>query len=146
MKELLVLVGVLLFLAGCQPNKDQGQIEQNIKTVLDAQVEAWNRADITTFMDYYWKSDELSFQSGNGRRLGWEALLKRYQTNYPVDKMGTLTFKDLSFKIMSKKIAYVLGRFFLLYPDNTTKEGLFTIIFKRLPEGWRIIHDHTSSE
>lgn len=146
MKGMLVLMGVLLLLAGCQSDTDNIQIETDIRAMLDAQVEAWNRTDITSFMDYYWKSDELSFQSGNSRRLGWEALLKRYQTNYPVDKMGTLTFKDMSVKIMSDKIAYVLGRFHLLYSDNTTKEGLFTILFKRLPEGWRIIHDHTSSE
>ncbi len=24
--------------------------------------------------------------------------------------------------------------------------GVFSIVFQRLPEGWRVIHDHTSSD
>jgi ketosteroid isomerase-like protein len=30
--------------------------------------------------------------------------------------------------------------------DGKTPHGLFTLIFKRFPEGWRIVHDHTSAE
>jgi beta-aspartyl-peptidase (threonine type) len=55
-----------------------------------------------------------------------------------------MTFKDLETEILSEDIAYVLGRYHLEYPE-VTREGLFTIIFKRFPQGWRIIHDHSSS-
>lgn len=51
---------------------------------------------------------------------------------------------DSAGDILSEDIAYVLGRYHLEYPE-VTREGLFTIIFKRFPQGWRIIHDHSSS-
>ncbi len=29
--------------------------------------------------------------------------------------------------------------------EDSASQGLFTILFKKLPEGWRIINDHSSS-
>ncbi|MFA9453285.1 MAG: DUF4440 domain-containing protein [Candidatus Aminicenantaceae bacterium] len=115
-----------------------------ILSLLKAQVEAWNRGDFEGFMAYYWESPDMTFQSGNQRLSGWDTLLKRYQTNYAGTQRGVLTFKDLETEILSEDIAYVLGRYHLEYPE-VTREGLFTIIFKRFPQGWRIIHDHSSS-
>jgi beta-aspartyl-peptidase (threonine type) len=119
--------------------------DNEILKLLEAQAEAWNRGDFEGFMATYWKSPEMTFQSGNQRLSGWETLLKRYQTNYAGARRGELTFKDLKFKVLTDDIAFVLGRYHLEYPDSFL-EGLFTIILKRFPEGWRIIHDHSSSE
>jgi len=58
-------------------------------------------------------------------------------------KMGKLDFTDIEIKVLSNNIVYVLGRWKLSFKDSSN-EGLFTIIFQRKPEGWRIIHDHTS--
>jgi ketosteroid isomerase-like protein len=30
--------------------------------------------------------------------------------------------------------------------DGKTPHGLFTLVFKRMPNGWKIVHDHTSAE
>jgi ketosteroid isomerase-like protein len=38
----------------------------------------------------------------------------------------------------------VLGRW-SLKQANDEPHGRFTLIFKRVPEGWRIVHDHTSA-
>jgi len=54
-----------------------------------------------------------------------------------------LDFTCIEIKVLSNDIAYVLGRWQLLYNDSS-EEGLFTIIFLRMPEGWRIVHDHIS--
>ena len=119
--------------------------DDEILILLEAQAAAWNRGDFEGFMATYWKSPEMTFQSGNQRLSGWETLLKRYQTNYAGARRGELTFKDLKFKVLAEDIAFVLGRYHLEYPDSFL-EGLFTIILKRFPEGWRIIHDHSSSD
>jgi len=118
---------------------------KEILGLLEAQVEAWNRGDFEGFMAAYWKSPDMTFQSGNQRLSGWDTLLKRYQTNYAGVKRGQLSFKDLTTEILSEEIAYVLGRYHLEYPDMI-REGVFTIILKRFPQGWRIIHDHSSSD
>jgi ketosteroid isomerase-like protein len=58
--------------------------------------------------------------------------------------MGTLSFSDIEVTMLSPDAGVVLGRW-LLKRANDEPHGRFTLIFKRLPEGWRIIHDHTSA-
>jgi ketosteroid isomerase-like protein len=117
-----------------------------IRQVLDAQVAAWNRGDLKGFMAGYWNSPELSFSSGKDKTRGWEATYERYRKRYQSEgrEMGQLSFNELEIELLGPGSAYVRGRWKLI----TSKEplgGLFTLIFKKLPEGWRIVHDHTSS-
>jgi len=126
-----------------QPGPDIPKVKNEIQTILDRQKTAWNRGNIEGFMEDYWKSKNFTFQSGNNRLHGWNALLSRYEKSYSGEKMGKLDFTDIEIKVLSNDIAYVLGRWKLAFIDSSN-EGLFTIIFQRKPEGWRIIHDHTS--
>ncbi len=146
MKIIGLIVLVCLALQGSLVSASHvSEAANDILILLEAQADAWNRGDFEGFMSTYWNSPDMTFQSGNQRLSGWEVLLKRYQTNYAGDKRGNLTFKDLETEILSEEIAYVLGRYHLEYPDSV-REGLFTIILKRFPQGWRIIHDHSSSD
>jgi len=58
--------------------------------------------------------------------------------------MGTLTFADIEVTMLSSDEALVLGRW-RLKRANDEPHGRFTLIFRRLPKGWRIVHDHTSA-
>ena len=144
MKRAMISVMIFAFLSG-QVMLNANQVENEIRSILKKQQEAWNQNNIKEFMKYYWNSPELTFQSGNNRVIGWETLLTRYQKNYPSGAMGKLEFKDLSIKILSEDLAYVLGRYHLTYDDKAPAEGLFTILLMKRPEGWRIFHDHSSS-
>ncbi|MGQ9800190.1 MAG: YybH family protein [Candidatus Saccharicenans sp.] len=119
------------------------QAEQEILQVLESQKKAWNKGDLEGYMAYYWKSDELTFQSGANRVRGWDTLLERYKKSYSGEKMGRLDFSDIEVNVLGQDYAYVLGRWSVTVQDEK-KCGVFTIILKRFPEGWRIIHDHTS--
>ena len=116
-----------------------------IRAVLDAQVKAWNRGDLPAFMQGYWQSPELSFFSGNTKTRGWQATLERYRKRYQGDNkdMGQLSFKELTIEFLGSDYALVRGRFELRL-NATTATGLFTLILRKLPAGWRIVHDHTS--
>ena len=119
--------------------------EEAIQAVLNEQVAAWNRGDLEGFMRGYWNSPELTFFSGKEKAQGWQATLERYIKRYRGDgrEMGKLAFNDLRIETLGPDAAFVRGRFEL----EMSKEklgGLFTLIFKRFPEGWRIVHDHTS--
>jgi ketosteroid isomerase-like protein len=115
-----------------------------IRAVLDAQVTAWNRGDIDGFMGGYWRSDKLVFISGDSVTKGWQPTLDRYKKNYNTrEKMGTLTFSDLEFNVLTKTNVVVIGRW-MVTKEKENPKGCFTLIFKKLKAGWRIIHDHTS--
>lgn len=116
-----------------------------IQSVLRAQQDAWNRGDIDKFMNGYAKSASTVFVSDDEVRRGWETVRDRYRQKYSGrTKMGTLGFSDIEVTMLSPDAAVVLGRWALKRP-NDQPHGRFTLIFKRLPEGWRIVHDHTSA-
>jgi ketosteroid isomerase-like protein len=57
--------------------------------------------------------------------------------------MGTLTFSEIEVNVLSKDTAVVIGSWSLAR-EKDNPHGKFTLIFRRMKEGWRIIHDHTS--
>jgi ketosteroid isomerase-like protein len=116
-----------------------------IRAVLDAQRDAWNRGDIEGFMDGYERSERTVFVSGDNLTRGWQTVLDRYKKNYNTrEKMGTLTFSDLEITLPGKESAVVLGRWHLKRASDEP-HGRFTLIFRKTKQGWKIIHDHTSS-
>jgi uncharacterized protein (TIGR02246 family) len=123
--------------------KDE-KIEQAVRAVLDEQVQAWNRGDIEGFMKGYAKSDETVFVSGDNVTRGWQTVLDRYKKNYDSrEKMGVLEFTELEVRPVGEDGAVALGRW-RLTRANDSPHGRFTLIFRRTPDGWRIVHDHTS--
>ncbi|HVS38114.1 MAG TPA: nuclear transport factor 2 family protein [Gemmataceae bacterium] len=130
----------------CQhPAAPEPTPEAAIRQVLDDQVAAWNRGDLEAFMAGYWSSPDLTYFSGSDRSSGWQATLDRYRKRYKSEgkEMGRLTFSDVSVDVLCSDAALVRGAWRLAL-SKETPGGLFTLIFRRLPEGWRIIHDHTS--
>jgi ketosteroid isomerase-like protein len=117
-----------------------------IRRVLDDQVEAWNRGDLEGFMAGYWHSPQLTFFSGKDRTSGWQATIERYRKRYQAEgrEMGKVGFSEIEIEPLSAENAYVRGRWKVVNSKETLG-GLFTLIFKKQPEGWRIVHDHTSS-
>jgi len=115
-----------------------------IRAVLARQQAAWNRGDAREFMKGYWDSPELTFAGSSGMTRGWQPVLARYQKNYPDQKaMGLLEFSELEVRPLGEEAALVLGRWHLRRASDELG-GVFTLVFLRFPEGWRIIHDHTS--
>lgn len=131
--------------AGGKLSKQEMRTIVAIRAVLDAQTAAWNRGDIEGFMDGYARSPDIVFISGDSLTHGWQTVFDRYKKGYDSrEKMGTLQFSDLDVKVVSKDAAIVIGRW-QLTREKDTPHGRFTLIFRRRAEGWRIVHDHTSS-
>jgi ketosteroid isomerase-like protein len=136
-----ILLAALLYAAPEQHSKPVAEIQ----SVLAAQQDAWNRGDINAFMNGYARSESTVFVSGDEVGRGWETVRERYQKKYSDRaKMGTLSFSDTEVTMLSEDAAVVLGRW-KLKRGNDEPHGRFTLIFKHLPEGWRIVHDHTSA-
>ena len=141
-RALFLLLFPLIFCS--ERSYDENTIKSEIKTVMDDQIASWNAGSIEGFMAGYWNSEDFTFQSGNTRVQGWNTLFERYKKNYSGENQGNLEFTDLKIKVLEKDLAYVLGRWKVTEVPEPG-EGLFTLLFKHLPEGWKIIHDHTSS-
>ncbi|HKR96822.1 MAG TPA: nuclear transport factor 2 family protein, partial [Candidatus Angelobacter sp.] len=129
------------------PQESRAGLEEGIKHLLVSQVEAWNHGDLQGFMQGYWHSPDLTFFSGATVTKGWEPTLSRYRQRYQAEgkEMGKLEFQDLNIDLLSRRSAVVTGKWQLTMSDGKQPHGLFTLIFKRMPNGWRIVHDHTSA-
>jgi ketosteroid isomerase-like protein len=125
--------------------QDRANAVAQIRSVLRAQQDAWNRGDIDRFMHGYARLRSTIFVSEDTVRRGWETVRDRYRRKYSDRaKMGLLTFSDLEITLLGSDGAVVLGRWKLKRAQDEP-HGRFTLIFRRLPEGWRIVHDHTSA-
>ena len=138
MKKFLCLLAALPLLAAAP--------EKEIRSVLDAQVAAWNRGDIPAFMEGYDQSDSTTFV-GTDITKGHAQVLARYLKRYPTrDKMGTLRFADIEMRMLGCDYASVIGRFHLDRAADAGGEasGIFTLLFHKTGQGWKVILDHTS--
>ena len=141
-------MGVFLLARGQGSGKvaDERRVDREaISAVLSAQQTAWNRGDVDAFLVGYWHSPELTFSGSSGVARGWDGVLARYKKNYP-DRgaMGQLDFSELEFRFLGPDAALVLGRWHLKRGKDELG-GVFSLVWQRFPEGWKIIHDHTSA-
>lgn len=143
MKTLIFAFLILSAVSISAQSKDE-RAKAAIKKVLDEQAAAWNRGDIESFMQGYWKSPEMMFVSGDSMTKGWQPTLERYKKSYDSKaKMGILSFSELEMTLTGKDSAVVFGRFTLVR-ETDKPTGLFTLNFRKFKDGWKIILDHTS--
>jgi ketosteroid isomerase-like protein len=147
---ILVVLSLLATIASSQepsPNDRPNDSKVAVEQVLRTQQEAWNHHDLDGFMAGYWKSADLTFFSGAKQTSGWQGTLDRYRAKYsgPGNEMGKLEFSDLRIEILGPNAAFVRGAWHLTMSDGKTPHGIFTLVFRRFPDGWKIVHDHTSA-
>ena len=126
--------------------------ETAIRNAVKSQSEAWNRGDIPGFMQAYEDSEQTTF-IGLTLRKGYQPIRQRYEAAYTTpEQMGRLTFNDLDVRLLpsscgATEYAVVTGKFHL---DRTQKgeakkdDGIFSLVWRKGPQGWKIILDHTS--
>jgi ketosteroid isomerase-like protein len=143
---------VLTLSAGAQnpsaPSSDEAEIRGAMKT----QTDAWNRADIPAFMQTYEDSPDTTF-IGQKLRKGYKPILERYKQSYTSrEQMGTLSFSDIDIRLLpsgcgKSDIALVTGKFHLnrtQHGEAAKDDGIFSLVWRKGPHGWKIILDHTS--
>lgn len=142
---LLLMANIPVWALSPQQSSNDSKTKAAIRAVLDAQAAAWNRGDLEGYMDGYDRSPKTEFVSGDRINRGWQAVLDRYKKSYDSrEKMGVLTFSDLEITVLSKDAALVLGRW-RLKRANDEPHGTFSLLFRKMKAGWRIVHDHSSS-
>jgi ketosteroid isomerase-like protein len=140
-----VLLSMYLLISGVSTSANDAD---QIRAVLTTQVANWNAGRLEEFMRGYWRSQALTFFSGGRKLSGWEATLDRYRKTYQGEghEMGKLVFSELDVMLLGPQSAMVRGRWELTMSDGKKPGGLFTLILRRVDGGWKIVHDHTSSQ
>ena len=140
-----ITIQVVLCIASTLSQPGPVSDEAGIREVLDRQAAAWNAGDLRGYMEGYWSSDSLLFTSGGRIQRGWQETYEKYSRTYETrEKMGILKFSKLEIRLLSSHAAWVFGNWELLRGQDYP-HGVFTLVFRKFPSGWKIIHDHTSS-
>ena len=149
LRSLVAFVGGLAACAGARPLSGAGAgVERSaVLDVLDRQRQAWNRGDLESYMAGYARTPELVFTSGGKIRRGWDEAYAAYRQRYGGDRagMGQLVFEIIDVQPVGGEGAVVLGRWRVTDTAHAGA-GVFSVVLERHREGWRIIHDHTSSD
>jgi len=142
--KLISLVFILLMgVISCQETTNSSD-EIAIREVLQKAESAWNAGNLVNYMNSYWQSDSLMFVGGKTISYGWKTTLLRYQKSYPNKAaMGKLSFSNIRIIFKDKKTALIMGKWKLEGIEGNP-EGRYTLIFKKISGGWKIIYDHSS--
>ncbi len=135
---------LLLFLQTPGFAQKTGKAERAILAIMDAQEQAWNQGNLEAFMAGYWPSDSLKFIGSSGLTYGWQQTLANYKKGYPdQETMGQLKFTILSVDVLSRKSAFVIGKWQLTRKAGDVG-GHFTLLWKKIGRQWLIVADHSS--
>jgi uncharacterized protein (TIGR02246 family) len=117
--------------------------------VLDAQFEeardAWNRGDLEAFLALY--AEDATFVDGRRPQRGIAWIRANYAPAFaPGTGRDSLEFKEFTARPLSTTLALVTARYVLYRGAQTTQSGPFTVIMEERTDGWKILHDHSSSD
>ena len=152
MKRIAPVLLLLMVAATLIHAQSPTQDEAAIRAAIAAQADAWNRADIPTFMQTYENSPDTTF-IGATLRKGYGPILERYTKAYTTpEQMGKLTFGNHEIRLLPTsggvvEYAVVTGTFHLdraAHGEAKKDDGIFSLVWRKGPQGWKIILDHTS--
>lgn len=152
MKHVVFALALALALAsGCAASQPRVATFQPtdraaIEALMNNLTTTWNRGDLAAFMEGYAHTPTVVFTVGGQVRRGWQEAFDHYKATYAADptSMGQLAFKLESIDAVGADGAVVLGHWELGGIEHP-EHGVFSVVLERRPEGWRIIHDHSSS-
>jgi uncharacterized protein (TIGR02246 family) len=147
-EECMRRVCYLLVLALTVASSSLAQVapEAAIRHLLEQQTVDWNRADVDAFMKGYEDSPDTTFV-GQTVQYGYATIRERYQKLYSSKAaMGKLTFTHLAIRVLDSGYGIATGNFHLerTAAGGGNADGIFSLLLKQEPQGWKIILDHSN--
>jgi hypothetical protein len=145
MKKLVIAIFLLSFsLASFAESVDEG-VSRQVSERLSAMAETWNAGNLDAFLKNYNSSDATLYIFPMGIVYGYNNIVKRYHKMFPApEEMGHLVFSDISVKVLSANYAMVAGKWTMNRPKEECLSGLFTLLFEKTRNGWKIDLDHAT--
>ena len=140
----------LPFLIGCSieiEEEGDSDVQSAVVTMLSQSAEAWNRGELAGFMDDYLESENTTYIGGGGLLTGYESILARYAPLFePGAERDSLRFEDIRVRRLAAVEAIATARWILFRAETTAGSGPFTLVLRHTSGGWKVIHDHSSSD
>lgn len=146
------LLVAILAVTGCaRPSPQSPPAPAALGAELEAQLGrsavAWNSGDLAGFMEDYARDSLTTYMGARAPVYGWTTIRDRYAPSFqPGARRDSLRFERFAVRPLSPTLALVTARFILHRGDSVTASGPFTLVMERRPDGWKILHDHTSSD
>jgi uncharacterized protein (TIGR02246 family) len=130
-----------------ESNSSVATLASQITSQLDRAADDWNRGDLERFLSDYAAESTTTFIDGRRSRHGFEFVRQNYAPRFaPGARRDSLRFEEVEARHLSPDLALVTARFVLTRGGTVTASGPFTLVMERRPAGWRILHDHSSSD
>jgi ketosteroid isomerase-like protein len=126
---------------------DPAVLRKQLSAQLERAAADWNRGDLEGFLSDYARESTTTFVDGRRARHGFEYIRDNYARRFaPGVRRDSLHFEEVETRRLSPTLALVTARFILERNGAVTASGPFTLVMELRPEGWRILHDHSSSD
>lgn len=127
--------------------KSAPSTQAEIEAALNTSAANWSAGQLDEFMGLYDNSPETVFVGGDKIISGYHDIHDLYAAHYDTrdaKAMGHLAVEIVHFRQLDPATAFVVLRYHL-QKDDAPKEatGLSTLVFRKLPAGWRIVSDHS---
>jgi ketosteroid isomerase-like protein len=144
MKKILWVLIVFPFLLGFTIKGNDDQIKKEIENNLNKMVEYWNSGELDKYISFYANTEDITMQSSKTRFYGINKIRSLFVDSFAKEETrGKLIFSEVSITVLSNESAYAIGKFNLQYPNGNKREGYYTVVFKKLATGWKIVHDQS---
>jgi uncharacterized protein (TIGR02246 family) len=129
------------------PQTDRAALTREIAAQLDRAASDWNRGDLEGFLSDYAPDSSTTFVDGRRARHGLGFIRQNYERWFaPGARRDSLHFEELEARPLSPTLALVTARFVLQRNGVVSSSGPFTLVMERRRQGWKILHDHSSSD
>lgn len=136
--------------SGCRIEVEEegdSNVQKAVEELLEESARAWNRGDLEGFMDDYLPSENTTYIGGGGLLTGVESIRARYAPLFePGARRDSLRFEDVRVRRLAAVEAIATARWILRRNGTVTGSGPFTLVLRHTSAGWKIIHDHSSSD
>ncbi len=145
---------ITAFALGCapaaqppKPSMDPASLTPLIRSQFAQSAAAWNQGDLDAFVSDYATDSATTFVAGGHVHQGFQFIRDRYAPLFaPGARRDSLRFEEFRARAVGPGYALVTARYVLYRNGVTTASGPFTLLMQRRPEGWKILHDHTSTD
>lgn len=133
--------------AAAEGAADDRELTRQIVAQLDRAAGDWNRGDLDAFVSDYAPESTTTFVDGRRARHGFDFIRNNYAPRFaPGARRDSLQFEEVEVRRLGPTLALVTARYILQRGGTISASGPFTLVMERRAEGWKILHDHSSSD